>query len=160
MMPLAVLDQPSAPRTASGVAVPARAGSRTADDMRLLEILQRLHARGREDSGASDGPVPVDVGELVVSALQALSHELDEKRLALALDLAGSQVVVGCPQRLRSMVDGLLTDAVAAAPARGRLAVTLLDAGDGTRVVTAALGSRFSLRLPAAGSRATAAATG
>lgn len=97
---------------------------------RLLGLLVMLRTLAQGDLVEADAFVPVDLAELLDSAVRDLRREHPAARVGLRT--AGPCVVRGWPQGLRSAVDNLLTNAVV--HGSGAVEAELRPTGDGAAV--------------------------
>jgi two-component system sensor histidine kinase PrrB len=104
---LDVLDGDPAPEGAERAEVVA---DLKAGHERLLGLLVMLRTLAQGDLVEADAFAPVDLAELLDSAVRDLRR--DHSGARIAVDTSGPCVVRGWPQGLRSAVDNLLTNAV------------------------------------------------
>ncbi|WP_250037179.1 ATP-binding protein [Paractinoplanes maris] len=112
---------------------------RLADVRDLLDVVQRNNARLRDlveklldlaslESGHARLAVqPVDLTEVVTAAIDAATPEAAAREIIVRAALPGRLIVPGDPERLRQVVDALLTNAIKFSRPNSPVAVTLSD---------------------------------
>ena len=104
---------------------------------RLAGLVEQLLDLAALESGHADlAVVPVDLTAAVEDAVVAMSAVVGEHRITVHTELASGVVVPGDPERLRQVVDHLLTNAVKYSPDGAAVTVTLTTDADGSAVLT------------------------
>jgi signal transduction histidine kinase len=95
---------------------------------RLSQLVEGLLALARVDAGAAP-PSRVDAAAVVGERLDAWRALADERRVSLAAELDGQQPVRAGAARLAQVLDNLVSNAVAAAPAGSTITISAGVAG-------------------------------
>jgi two-component system sensor histidine kinase BaeS len=102
----------------------------------LAVLVDDLHALARAE--AHELPLyrqPTDVGALVQELTDAIAPLTDEKELKMRVTTPTPPVVLNVdPQRLRQVVQNLLSNAIRYTPNGGTIALTVTQVGDDTRI--------------------------
>lgn len=119
----------------------------------LIEVVERNSSRLRAlidglleiaalESGHTPLAIgPVDLGEAVAAAVEAVAVPAGERRIAVEVHRPAGTVVSGDPDRLRQVVDHLLRNAVAFSPDGATVTVALAEVADAAVLTVADTGS-------------------
>lgn len=116
-------------------------GIRT-ETARMADLVEDLLLLARLDEQRPLAAVPVDLTDIVLSAIDAASAVAPERRIRPRID--GIVVVQGDPVRLRQVVDNLLANVRAHTPADAACEIVLTTAGDRAQLTVADSGPGVS----------------